>query len=313
MDHLFDLQICLSTIFVFFVGQTVHSIIANKNRTRLALLQREEYFSKLSQDFKKMDQEVDQKWNKLKDERDKLVAELKQFGISGDIGPDDIQDEEDLKRTKANLENIHRQLEECDNDIREISGTVGFDDDVSLDNLKQRIKQLENENRNLQDQTKNLSSATQPPCAIVEHESDPELLEFLEAHDYTTDTLNKVYEVLLELEAQNRDKDLEDYLSSLEQSRYNYGSELTELDVKRKKMELRLDQTRRVYEEELASFNESRIEYLFRITGARELLAQLKEKNDIAERIVNNRRREFELKKNDPSRSRDEFQSNYDL
>jgi hypothetical protein len=304
MDDLFDLPLLLATFFAFFFAQTIHSYFAIKHREELVLTQREEYFCQLTKELNKMDEEVDQKSNKLKEKYDNLVAELEKYGLKEDISLENLPDEEKLKKTKAKLEDDYRQLEDCESEIRRISSAIKLDDDVQLDKLKQCIKLLEDENKRLENQIRD-QPTTQSTCAI--ENQDPQIMKFLEEHHYTTDTLNMVYEVLLEFQAKNRDQELEDYLVSLKQTKSNYDAKLTELDVKRKKMELRLEQTRNLYREELSSFNETKIEYLFKIAGAQEKLTQLEEKNNIAESIVKYRKEQAEIKKNDTSKTSDDF------
>lgn len=304
MDDLFDLPIFLTTLLVFVVGHTAHSIIASKRRVRLALLHRDRYFSKLAQDFNKMDEEINQRWTSLKDKHDAIIAELKELGFTpAELDSIRLPDEDELKKTKAHLEDVHRQKKECEDELSKILKSVDLDNAPSLADLQKLIKDLENENRELEEQLGQEVTQSKSTCGMNERHLDQDILDFLEKHDYTTDSLNEIYEFLLEIQARQCDQRLDDYLSSLEQSSFKYASNLTELDVKRKEVELCLRRTRETYAEELSSFNESRIEYLFRITAAERELAALMERNQILEVIADNRRKEYEAKKNDPSQT----------
>lgn len=299
MNNILDPTLLLLSLVVYFVGQTVDSILVGKRRAKIAILERKKYFATLTRTVTKMDEEINQRISKISEENNELVAKLKELGI--DIICDENNDDtEKLETELASLKEKRDQLRAQNERIT--SQCVALNLELSdgadlLDDLKQRIKQLDEDNKNLACQT----DKRPPAFSVRENELDPELTDFLEKHqdDYSAEALKEIYEKLLEMKAFDQIKNLDSLLSMLKRPKSNYEAELTSLDIKRKTVEQRLNQTRSLYQEELSSFNESRIENLFKITGARGLLEALKERNDIAEKILDNLREEVKLKESE--------------
>lgn len=315
MDFISDVPLILVSIAIIFVGQAFWSNRYRNKRAILAIQQRDLYFSKLSTDSMKMIDEVATRVDKLEQEKNENIAKLRELDLNvnlHNICDEDEQNPEELKKTIASLKQKRSQsrkiLQSIEDEIAELCQDMGLDqdDDEMLNNLQKSIQNLEVENANLE---VHLKSHKQPTLSIREDEMDPELTEYL---TYDMNELEDIYKTLIEIRNSDPSNTLDEYRRKLERPRSDYQSKLVNLDSRRNLVEKRLRQTQRLYQEELSSFNESRIEYLFKNTGAQELLKELREKNSIAERIMENRRRETESRKREPG-AWIEYQDNQDL
>lgn len=224
---------------------------------------------------------------------------------------DDSVDEkvEQLNQEIAELQEKAKELESVEDDIRRLSKDLGECnvqeagqqepiDETTIKDLNEKIKQLESENEELKLQLKEHSGFT---LSKRETDLEPELLKYLEdhQHDLTLGFLEKVYETLLEIKASEPDKDFDEYIEELKKNRREYVSELAELRVSKKEAEIKLQKMKRRYEEELSSFNEIRVEHIFKNSGAKEYLERLKEKNKIKNDIINTLKAELEAKESE--------------
>lgn len=269
------------TLAVIFVETRIECLLARRRRFKLATFQRQNYYHKIAQEKQMEEHQSERRIATLKLEVEEIENKL---GKDDHVNSPVHYDNKDvIKKSIENLKQKRDQLKIVEELIIEILQRVGLDDSNDSD-LSRKIRNLEEENKKLKSQ---VSQHLNPPLPPRQTELDQELLDYMEKNDeMTIDFLKKAYETLLEMKASYPNRDLSDYASKLNKSPTNYDSELTKLEIIRKKVEKKLEQTKRHYNEEFNTFYEVRIEYMFKNTGAQELLARLKEKNYIVEEIV---------------------------
>lgn len=192
---------------------------------------------------------------------------------------------------------ISQQFSPDLHDLESDTKTKKLEDlEFELKQLTDRIAQLEKENRDLKGQ-------------ILEHEDiaansvqtklDSALIEYVERNcdNITLSFLKRVNEVLSELKGSNPDKNFQDLIDDLKSSHVDHATKLAELQVNKKEVEIKLKLLKRRYDEELTTFNETKIEHLFKNSGAKEFLDRLKERNRIKDDIISDLKSELDSKR----------------
>lgn len=126
---------------------------------------------------------------------------------------------------------------------------------------------------------------------------DPDVLDYLEAHkeDLTLSFLEKAHAALVQLRASDPDKDFQQFIEELKHSQ----TELAELRIAKKEAEIKCQLMKNRFEVEMTSFNDVKIENIFKNSGAREYIKTMKEKNKVKEDLISHMKKELEQKRND--------------
>ncbi|KAM2567862.1 hypothetical protein TB1_010170 [Malus domestica] len=288
MDYI-DVPIICLTFVTYLAGQSVMAIQQDERRAKLAIQQREDYFARLTQETNQTDEETTVSINKLRGEKERLLHNLSELDVDPNY-PDDVEcDEEEFEKVVTRLKGARDKL---DGRIDEISKESGISLAIDLD---RSIRQLIEGNRNLY---RKLQSRDLPLLSASPAKLDQDLLQYSEEHmdKLHAKSLDDLYEKFLEIDLHELDK----YLPS----ESNYETDIVELDRRRVKAGKRLEtQAKERYQDELNTFNETRLEYLFKSAGTRELLDVLKEKDNILEMINQNLNEDLMLKRAEQPKS----------
>lgn len=76
----------------------------------------------------------------------------------------------------------------------------------------------------------------------------------------------------------------------------DYLAQIEELRIAKKEMEIKLQLLKKRYEEELSSFEQIRVEHIFKNSGAKEYLERLKDRNKLKDDIIKSLKEELEYK-----------------
>lgn len=222
-----------------------------------------------------------------------------------------------LEKKEEELQSLDNQIVECirehntDQDIE--TDTASLDDKQKLDEamqiLNEKIEALDLENKQLKDQLEKYNRDDEAPI-IEQTEMDPELIRFLEQHSevLTLDVLENALETMLEVKASNPDVDFKQYVSDIMKRQDKYASELAEVKIAKKEVEIKLRLMRKRYEESLTSFDQTRVDHIVRASSAKEYLDKLKEKNKINDEIVSSLRTELQAKREELTMLREKLQ-----
>lgn len=169
------------------------------------------------------------------------------------------------------------------------------DHELELEDLRDKISKLEVENADLKEQ---ISEHEKAELNLTRTSLDPDLVEYLEEHndELSLEFLKKAYETLEELKASESDKDFSELIDELKSSHTAHAAQLAELQVSKKEVEIKLKLLKQRYDEELSTFNNTRIEHLLKNSGAKEYVDRLKEKNKINDELINDLKSELESK-----------------
>lgn len=293
----------ISTVAFLFSVKLLYAARVRKKRKQTCLLQRDAYFKNLAEESSKMEQqklaeeqeltqrieEVDREIDRISNKIEKIA---KSNGIECDLKSFDGRTKDKLQQELDNLKRKSDQLQSVDNDINQLCQNIGDElngRENSIHTLNESIRQLEAENEELKSQIETNNCFTMPKRLS---DLEPDLLNYLEEHieDLSLDFLKKAYDTLLEIKASNPSVSFQEYTKEIKKNHSTYDMELTDLQVAEKRVEKKLDQSRHLYEEELNSFKEVRIEHIFKNTGAKGYLERLKEINDIDEEILQRRK-----------------------
>jgi len=290
MDHIYDqldFYYPLITILVILLGNGIKSSLAQRSRYRLAKSQRSQYFRKISEEKKIEESVIEKRVQSLKADIDELKKKISQEALKDIL--ETKKDKDVILREIEDLEEKRRILQSIKHQISEVHDRMNLDSSEIRD-ISAKIENLEKENNYLK------SKLDQHPCPALppkQADLDPALLDYLDKNkdEATIDFLKNAYDNLLEMKISDHDRDLDEYISQIKKSSKSYENELTDLELERKKLDKKLEQTRRYYQEELNSFIEQRLEYQLKITGAQELLSRLEEKNNLEEQILTRKKR----------------------
>lgn len=321
MDILFSNQIDYSlsapnlikvviTIIIIYFAQLIEGRFARGKRGHIATQQRDLYYQRLDEEKLKMEQKDLQEelqqaktLENLQNENDELRSQLEDefdgSDWSGSIDDKVLEEKEELEQLQEQAQELKLVEKSICDSIKELKKDDIFDepiveqkntDDISsqhesaLKELTNRIKEIEQENEELKEQVKSYSSL----ALAKQSKLDPELQKYLEDHNdvLTLSFLEKAHETLLEIKALNPDKNFTDYIDELRCAQSNFDLELEKLRVSKKEAEIKLRHMKEEYEKELTSFNETRIEHLFRNCGAKEYLERLKDKNKLKDELI---------------------------
>lgn len=328
----------LLTFVVVLLGQLFEGSYQKGRREHLTNHQRDLYHQKLAQDSLEMEKEqlqsqleVISRIRELQDQSEwskKVLSELQESESEESCDEEQLSNgrssttssgspsrtksaqlyqELELKRDKAN------QLVALDSDIGKMSASIGYNDNScqagscstshdalikSLESLSTKVKELELENDRLK-----LELEGQPKLKLINSKTklDPSLVEYMTQHQdqITLPFLKKAHETLIELKASNPDKDFTDFILQLRDGHKNRITQLTELQVRQKEAEIKLQIMKRRYDEELGSFNELKIEHLLKNSGAKEFLDSIKEKNRMKDSIIRDLKSKIEMRQRD--------------
>lgn len=320
-------------IVLIYLTESLTSRRANDQRAKLALHQGEIYHKRLRSDFDKMEEEklsselesaeeiekIEKQLNELKEGHDKFGNDSD--GWNSDSSMDEesensINDKElKAKQELTNLKTKQDELDSVEKDFQKVAESLSnFDLDGSIVqqakeqsvDFEEKINKLKIENDELKTQIELHKSSK---LSAIKAKLDPELISFLEEHtdELTLSFLKNAYETLLDLRATNPKMDFNQYIKELKDSRENYITELTELHVSKKEIEHKLRCMKERYEEELSSFNETKIEQLCRKAGVDEYLSGLKRKNEITEQTIVNLQKDLESKRKEVEIWKDKY------
>lgn len=203
----------------------------------------------------------------------------------------------ELERTEDEIEKFAKDLGEeiCNTELEATRMRQLESLESELDELREKMSTLEVVNDDLKKQ-------------IREHERiglmstrtslDSSLVEYLERHndELSLDFLQKAYKTLEELKELNPDRNFSELIDEMRSSHLDHAAHLAELQVSKKEVEIKLRLLKQRYEEELSTFNETKIEHLLKNSGAKEYLDRLKERNRLNDDLINDLRSELELK-----------------
>ena len=280
MDFLYNQLDCyhpIILIVVILIGNQFKSILKQKSRLKLAEHQRRQHLATLAREklieeqeltkqIESMQAEIKELESQLCDEVDDSKRPLKQLGIK-------LDSVDDLKRA---IDNHRRERDSLTLIEEEVAKTLDRIDlkEPSDEELIERIKALDDQRQSLENQIVQYKGIRPPK------ETDPreDILAYLEEHkELTIDDINNTYEKLLEFGDQVDPEILN--------TPSNYDNDLMKLESMKITAQKSLDQKRRHYQEELSYFRETRIEHLFKNTGAQELLVRLRERNELMEEL----------------------------
>lgn len=230
-----------------------------------------------------------------------------------------IVKKEQLEQELTNLQSKNDQLQSIESDVDQLCNRIGVSDLTNqpstidttgppgvseipdswgpLKSLNDRIDQLEAENNRLKSQLEShkcpvLQTTPQPPLqpapSMPQSNLDPEVVKFLEQHkaDISLDFLTKAYDTLLTMKAENSERDFGQYIKDLRNGSSGYMNDLENLRIAKRTVEKKLQLMKKSYEEELSTFNDLRVEHIFKNSGAREYLEKLKERNKIKDELI---------------------------
>lgn len=305
-----EISYFILTVIIIYSGRLVDDFQLKEKRVKIAIKQRESYFQKLMEESLKMEEEKINEERQLVESISELKQETEELKTQlGDTLADDsdgwsssatenVDDEEKINQLKdelqkwqkraEKLQDVEKRIGELTNELRDVR--------VDKDNLEEEIKRIKVENKELEQQLEERSGN------YGNNVTDPELLNFLEAHkdDLTLDFLEKAYDTLLELKVDNPDKDFGEYIKELKQRDSNdYVKELAELKVSQKETEKKYQLMMKRHEEELSSFIDTRVEHLFKNKWAKDYIKNLKEKNEINEEIIKRLKEELKSKRDE--------------
>lgn len=165
--------------------------------------------------------------------------------------------------------------------------------------LKDKIDQLERENDNYRSQIR--AREVELNLKKIEPNLDRDLIKFLEQHrqELSLEFMKKAHKMLLEMKALDPEMDFNEYLEEKKVLRNDYMSDISQLLVNRREVEMRSERMKARHEEELSTFAETQLEHLFKIIGAQDKLATMRKKNEITNELIENLRKELVAKRNE--------------
>lgn len=309
-----ECYLILITLVVIYIQRIVEKALRQRERIKMTSTEREIYFQKLQHDAlelenKKQDDSIEQvekihdlqlKGNKL---RNQLAELFDEFGVDPKEEAASLSSEEELKKELKSLNALAKEVKMLDENIRKAESNhdlskkisrvngQGCQEEISM--LMERIAKVESENETLRDElTKNPTNGV---SLTKKSDLDPEILGYLKQHnqDITLDFLSRAYETALEFKASHPDKELRAYIDELKVKRKDM-SELAQEEIKKKAAEIELNLIDKKYQEELERFNEVRVEYILKNSGACAYLKAIKSRNEMKEDIISNLENELE-------------------
>ena len=268
----------------------------------------------------KLDDDDESDWSASNSDQESDQPSTSASGSAGANDADHQDKAERLARELADSEAKARELEGVEENICRLVETLAesnidvtheqSDDkknDDAVAGLVEQIKRLEAENEELK---KQLQTHKGLQLTTSKSNLDPHLLSYLEEHndELSLAFLEKAHETLLEMKAVNPEMDFNEYIKDLKRSQANYVEELAKLRVSHKEIEIRLKLMKSKYEEELSSFNELRIEHIFKNCGAKEYVERLRQSNKLKEDMISSLKSELELKKMEISTWKSKFE-----
>lgn len=302
------------SLFISCIYDIISDILSNKRRAKAAFQQGEQYHRNLTlesiaMENKELDsqREIAETISQLEQENDELTSQIEELrnesdgwdsnsSIRGDSSNGDVCEtiEDQLFHELEEYKTKEEQLETAEKEIIEVSDSLASLDvdaeliqqakDKSLD-LKSRIKQLTDENDELKRQ---IESCNELNLTTVKAKLDPDLVQFMEDHseELTLSFLQKAYDTLLELRATNPNIDFNQYIRELKEGREKYLKDWKDSLVSKREVEIKLKKAKKRYEEELVSFNETKIEHFLKHSGHKEYLDSLRKKNQKVEEMI---------------------------
>lgn len=287
IDIPFKFSHFIVTLIIIYLSEWLKSSFVNEKRLKLALRQREIYHRKLKtmeDSDLKADMETAETIQQLEEEGEIIEEQLE--GFSNDTDGDVLEQELEELEAKAH------EMEALETDVQKVAAKI--EKSVNKEDLEDELAKLRLVNQDLKKQIESHSHMSGLNVKL-----DPNLISFLDEHsdELTLSFLEKAYETMLELSAANPKMDFNQYICELKESKNKYVSELHDLHVSKREIERKFKLMKERYEEELSSFNELRIEHLFKNAGVKEYLDTLRRKNQIVEETIVNLRKDLEFKR----------------
>lgn len=277
-----DVPLILLTLAIVIAGQAFWSVHSRKRRASAAILQKQDYFNKLKLASQKIAMEVTERIQDLKLENQQLAEQLKELGLPfNQRGETDSH--EDLIKMKSILEQKKNLQESLDNELVELCRETDLLEDTTVMDLSDKIDRLRNENQGLEIQSQGVDRLIP---SSEDPNMDPEIKDYLiqSGSKYSLDQLDALYEKLLEEKAFDPNNSLESYEARIKS--YDYDDRYNRIEVERKRIEMRHERAQKYYLDDVESFNQSRIEYCFKLPAVMAELAARKEFNDTEQSLV---------------------------
>lgn len=278
-----DWRLLILTIVIVIGLQFISRYIDRNKRKKTVKEDKKKYHEKLAIETEGMNLQEELK---LVDNVKRIRQECKEL-LGRDKSDNDVDESKidaeikKLATENRKLEDQARELEKLDKEIEDQLVDLAENYGVHVkdpQNIEQSIAELDEGLKKIEFEEHKYSEILKPYSHLTLKE-DPEVDEYLESHPcLTLEFLEQAHEKFLELKASNSDRDFHEYLRELLTNQHSLEAELENLRVSKKIVDMKHRVMKEEHEKELSSFEELRVEHLFRITSARDRLEGMRER-----------------------------------